>query len=61
VAILDTSKTMAPRKIGTADLESRKSLIKGRPLDNGATLRTSEPSDVNFNNKLNLHDLIQEN
>jgi hypothetical protein len=61
VAILDTSKTLAPWKIGNADLESWKSLIKGRSLDNGATLRTSEPSGVNFKNKLNLPDLIQEN
>jgi hypothetical protein len=38
VAILDISKTMAPREKPTADLDSQKSLTKSRYLDNGATL-----------------------
>jgi hypothetical protein len=38
VAILDISKTMAPRKKQTADLDSWKSLTKRKYLDNGTAL-----------------------
>jgi hypothetical protein len=50
VDILDISKTVAPRKKRTEDLDLRKSLTKSRYLDNGATLEmgTSVSSGGHF-------------
>jgi hypothetical protein len=50
VVILDISKTIAPRKKRTEDLDFWKSLTKSRYLENDATLGmgTSEPSGGHF-------------